>query len=137
MSMILSVPAIRSFLALLLLGTWFTCTVRCSLEMMASGNSLTCCDNGNLQSNTSHTPTDTDHCVCGWMKSGGYAVSKNAPLLPKPSYGFVPYILSPFHEESPSEPTGPEPNPSPPYLPASWQFSFRTAASPRAPSIAS
>lgn len=136
MGMISLVRAIRSFLALLLLGTWFSCTVRCSLEMMASGSSLTCCDCG-LQSNASHTPTDADHCVCGWMKSGGYAVSKNAPLLTKPGYGFVQYILSPFHEESLSDPARPEPNPSPPLLLASWQFSFRTAASPRAPSIAS
>ena len=133
----LSVRAIRSFLALLLLGTWFTCTVRCSLEMMAVGNSLTCCDNGNLQSNASHTPTDADHCVCGWMKSGGYAFTKNISLAYGPNHLSLLSAISSSDGESLTDPALPRINFSPPELPTAWQFFFRAASSPRAPSLVS
>jgi len=132
-----NVRALKSILALLLLGTWFPCTVHCSLEMMASAGPLPCCDNAKVGSNSSQPPASPDHCVCSWMKSGGYAFSKCAPLVSSPDDVLLVFTLSPLSEDSLTDLTLPKLIYSPPKFTTSWQFSFRTALPPRAPSVAS
>ena len=130
-----SLGALKSILALLLLGTWFPCTVRCSLEMMAMDKPPACCSE--VGGKSSPQPADSDHCVCSWMKSGGYAFSKCALSVTAQDVVTILSILSPLGEDSLTDPALPKPNYSPPGLATFWQFSFRTALPPRAPSTAS
>lgn len=135
-NIISSVRALKTFFVLLLLGTWFPCTVRCSMEMMASVEPLACCDNSKVGNDSSQTPASSEQCVCTWMRSGGYAFQKCAPLN-APEDVLLLFTLSPHIEESPTDPALPKFVFSPPELSTSWQFYFRTASPPRAPSIAS
>ena len=70
--------------------------------------------------------------MCNWVKSGGYVSEQTAVSVPQPFD--VVFVLA-F-----AEPQAPPPQFrsvevifSPPELSTTWQFSFRTALSPRAP----
>jgi hypothetical protein len=132
-----NVRGLKSFFALLLLGTWFSCTAHCTLEMMTADKPLACCDNTKFGSNSSQAPASPDHCVCGWVKSGGYTFSESTPLVIAPTDALPLFTLSSPGEESFTDPALPKLIFSRPKFSTSWQFAFRTALPARAPSLAS
>jgi hypothetical protein len=127
----------RVLLTSILLAAWYACTLHCSLEMMTSDEPLACCDDAKVASHSNHTPVSPDHCVCDWVKSGGYALSKCVALAPAPDNVLLLFTLPSFREDSLTDQSLPKPIDSPPEPVASWQFSFRTASPPRAPSMVS
>ena len=127
------VRPLKSFLVLLVLGMWFSCTVHCTMEMTA----LACCSGTKLGNNSNQTPASPEHCVCDWIKSGGYGFQKCAPLATAPQATLFLFVVSSDGEASQISPSLPTPNSSPPKFPVNWQFVFRTASSPRAPSFIS
>jgi len=128
------VNRLKPFVALIVLALWASCTIRCELVSLASSEADSCCDSAADKS--SEEPVPANHCVCSWVRSGGYISEKSAIPLPLPvGLPLVPlpdYLEVPMPDSHASELTF-----SPPELLTSWQFSFRAALSPRAPSSVS
>ena len=131
---LLRVNRLKPFVALIVLALWASCTIRCELVSLACSEADTCCDSAADKS--PEKPAPAGHCVCSWVKSGGYIAEKSVVSLPLPvGLPLVPlpaYLEVPMPDRHASELTF-----SPPELLTSWQFSFRAALSPRAPSFVS
>ena len=128
------VNRLKPFVALIVLALWASCTIRCELVSLACSEADTCCDSAADKS--PEKPSPANHCVCSWVRSGGYISEKTAIPLPLPiGLPLVPlpaYLEVPMPDSHASELTF-----SPPELLTSWQFAFRAALSPRAPSFVS
>ncbi|MBI4325526.1 MAG: hypothetical protein HY674_09710 [Chloroflexi bacterium] len=118
-------------IALLLLALWVPVTAHCRLESIPVFSFLVCCGHDDA---VPHQDSDCEEDACGTVESGAYRIAQNAPWL----LGLAPIICCVLTEV----PVAPEPPHMtaaalPPELPVSWQFSFRTALPPRAPSFVS
>lgn len=128
------VKRLKTVLSLIVLALWSACTINCEIVNLTAAEMSPCCDEqGGKQQ---QTPAQSDHCVCSWVKSGGYIAEKTAVPLPLPVS--LPIFTLPTYLEAPM----PDVHAgvfafSPPELLTSWQFSFRAALSPRAPSFVS
>lgn len=124
----------KPFVALIVLALWASCAVRCDLVSLACFEEGSCCDSDVNKS--PEKPAPADHCVCSWVRSGGYISEKSAVPLPCldefPLFTFPAYLEISLPDARASEMTFP-----PPELLTSWHISNRAAAAPRAPSIAS
>lgn len=125
---------LKPFVALIVLALWASCTIRCEVESLACSDADVCCDSAADES--PEKPAPADHCVCSWVRSGGYIAEKTAVPLPLPVclplFALPAYLEIPICDAHASELTF-----SPPELRTSWQFSSRAALSPRAPSFVS
>jgi hypothetical protein len=128
------VNRLKPFLAMIVLALWATCTLRCEMVSLAGSVEADCCVS--VAGQQPETPAPADHCVCSWVRSGGYIVEKTAVILPLPVS--LPLLALPEYLDVPMpDALSNELILSPPELHASWQFSFRAALSPRAPSFVS
>jgi hypothetical protein len=118
-----------------LLGLWLGATNHCSLEEIPGLNFLMCCDHGDTAPHQDND-CETDDCAVvedGLYKTEDSRVIAAAPLLVLPvcllpseaELAATRAVLSDFLTISPPE------------LPTTWQFSFRTALPVRAPSVTS
>lgn len=130
-----TVRLLRNTLLLLLAAAWLPLTAHCRLESLPSLAFLECADDRDC-----HQRTDSpDGGECCSFESASYFLPSHQPDV---SPALV-LALPPF--ESPTELVRGLPAPvsvgvltaAPPDIPVSWQFSFRTALPPRAPSFAS
>lgn len=115
-----------------MLALWLPVTNHCRLEQMPGFGFLSCCQEGG---NPQDGDCQTDGCDL--LESGLYKTENNAIQVVVPVVAVVDF-LAPLEEWD----TGPEfawriLDSAPPDFPKSWQFSFRAAAPPRAPSLAS
>ena len=119
-----------------LLGLWLGATNHCQLEEIPGLSFLACSDD---QGAASHQDSDCDTDGCAPVEQGPYKsedpkVATQAPLLSLEIW--LDAIVS-------AEPVAVPPvvarflTVALPELPVTWQFSWRTALPPRAPSIAS
>jgi hypothetical protein len=105
----------------------------CPLEQ-ASFFGEGCCSTSSVQQSEDQTTSCEDGC-CPLESSFQFCRQKTGHDIPVvASSGFVLCALEVdlAQKAAPHSPTGP-----PPELPKVWQFSFRTALPPRAPSLAS
>jgi hypothetical protein len=131
---LLRVHRLKPFVALIVLALWATCTVRCELVSLASAEADSCCHTAADQCPAK--PAQANQCVCSLTHSGGIIAEKSTvPLLLLIA---LRLFTVPTELEIP-RPTAPvrEWTFSPPELQTTWQFSFRAALSPRAPSFVS
>lgn len=128
------VKRLKTVLSLIVLALWSACTINCEIVNLTAAEMSPCCDEqGGKQQ---QTPAQSDHCVCSWVKSGGYIAEKTAVPLLLPVC--LPLFALPAYSEVPMpDAQAKELTCSPPELLTSWQFSSRTALSPRAPSFVS
>jgi hypothetical protein len=128
------VNRLKPFVALIVLALWATCTIRCELVNLASAEADSCCDTAADQCPAK--PAPANQCVCSLTLSGGIIAEKTTVSLPL-LIG-LPLFTVPTELETP-RPAAPVRawTFSPPELHTSWQFSFRAALSPRAPSLVS
>jgi hypothetical protein len=120
---------------LTLLALWLPATNHCRLEQLPGLRFLACCDHEDATA-SHHDDCRTDDCAA--VESGLYKTVSGRIQAPVPVL-LTTSLLTVFLEEIPAPPacclTG-SPVVSPPDS-GGWQFSFRTALPPRAPSFAS
>jgi hypothetical protein len=136
MSILTPVKSCRTLLTLLLVALWPLATSHCNLEQLASLEFLACADATTTTSPHQDNDCETDSCAS--VESGFYKTEDGQQVVPTP-----PLIPSAFLTAIMLEAAQPTASQSiildsaPPGLPQHWQFSFRTALPPRAPSFVS
>jgi hypothetical protein len=123
---------ITKSVAVLLLVLWMPVTMHCALETVPGFGFLQCCcgeDEGQPQSG------DCEEDVCGTVESGFYKIEDNPSLAP--GLAMMRVLATDWVAETLSDPPSliEVPSAAPPELPRIWQFSYRTARPPRAPSF--
>ncbi len=118
-----------------MVAIWLPATNHCRLEQIPGLSFLACCDH---EDSAPHQDNDceTDNCAAveeGLYKTEDCQITIRAPVFDR---SFISACLA----EIPSQERQPVVNlltTATRTLPTSWQFHFRAAAPPRAPSIAS
>ena len=133
-AMCISVSVLIRTVTLVMVALWGLATWHCNLELMPGLEFLSCCQHPDT---APHQDNDCDEDGCAVVESGLYKLEEQAASAPIPS--LVLSVLLPLWEA-----TAPSVHPpveslssAPPELPRIWQFSFRTALPPRAPSFVS
>lgn len=128
------VSALTKTMVVVLLALWGLATSHCDLEQVPGFEFLACCQHPDT---APHQDKDCDEDGCAVVESGLYKMEAQAASAPMPL--LVLSVLLPLWEA-----TAPSVHPpveslssAPPELPRVWQFSFRTALPPRAPSFVS
>lgn len=118
-----------------LLGLWLGATNHCKLEEIPGLNFLICCDH---EGAAPHQDNDCDTDGCAQVEEGLYKTedSKVAGLSPVLVLAIC-LRLGSEEQAWPQSVLADFLTVAPPELPVTWQFSFRTALPPRAPSLVS
>jgi hypothetical protein len=127
------VRALAKTMAFVLLVLWVPVTMHCALETVPGLSFLQWCCGGDEAPQAAH---DCSQDSCSVVESGFYKIEENPTIAPglaallalTDSDGFVepPADAAPHFTPASS---------APPELPRFWQFSYRTALPPRAPSF--
>ena len=119
------------YIALMVVALWGVASMHCKLEAVPGLQFLkTCC----FMDSPSSSPKDCDSDGCSTVEDGKYRPEEQTASAPQPALilALLPAVIEvplPAFEPHPFVAGRP-----PPELPRSWQFSFRTALAPRAPS---
>ena len=126
---------LKTITVLAMLALWLPATNHCRLESISALAFLVCCDH---EGGAPHQDNDCDTDGCAVVESGFYKtedakVDAVAPVLVMAVFllptveqiALLPPLLADFFTIASPE------------LPVTWQFSFRAALPPRAPSLAS
>ncbi len=113
---------------------WLPMTSHCNLEHLRGLEFLACC---NHEDTAPHQDKDCETDVCASVESGNYKTEERAVTVPTQS--LVATISALLLTAAPAIPSTSVIAISsvPAELPQRWQFAFRTAAPPRAPSFVS
>lgn len=121
-------------MAVCLAVLWLPMASHCDLEHLPGMEFLACCAPAET---ASHQDSDCKTDSCASVESGFYKTEERAVEAPAPVVtAVIPALLLslPAEDESPRAVTS---GCVPDELPQRWQFAFRTAAPPRAPSFVS
>jgi hypothetical protein len=126
------VARLSKYVAMLLLALWGLVTIHCDLERATGLEILAWC---HPTEPVSHQDNSCDGDACSVVESGFYRIEEQPASVPLPQ--LVLSFVLPLGEAPPPMPaTHFEPLIfPPPDLPRAWQFSCRTAARPRSPSL--
>lgn len=118
----------------MLLTAWSVAANHCKLEQLPGFHFLKC---GESAAVSNHPQDDCESDACESLESGFYKTEDGklaamAPMLAE----IIPVLFSP-ESIKPSAENNFASVPAPPELSPRWQFVFRTASPPRAPSFAS
>jgi hypothetical protein len=121
-------------MAVLLALLWVPLTSHCDWEHLPGLESLACCDHADT---APHQDQDCQTDLCASVESGNYKIEERSVSAPAPV--LVAVAVVPLLASAPENPSATVPATSsvPIELPQLWQFAFRTAAPPRAPSFVS
>jgi hypothetical protein len=131
------VKRLLQIFAVVLAFVWVPITSHCAWENMPGLEFFKCADDAKQEAPSPSHDSQKDDCAddaCSTLENGGYKVAETETAVPVPSLTVLLLQLS-LWEIVPSE----QPSPvtaSPPEIPVSWTFLFRTALPPRAPSLA-
>jgi hypothetical protein len=119
--------------AVLLLALWVPATMHCSLEIMPGFSFLQWCCGGDEAPGQDH---DCSQDSCSAVESGFYKIEDNPTVTPGLALPLA-FAAWDWVAEQPAESASHFAPVSsvPPELPRFWQFSYRTALPPRAPSF--
>jgi hypothetical protein len=119
-------------IALLMVAFWGLVTVHCSLEQLPGFEFLSCCEHPGT---APHQDNDCKQDGCSVVESGFYRADEHLSIVPEPLL-LLAVLLPVFEPEVRSEvPITATVACTPSELSQVWQFSFRTALLPRAPSF--
>ncbi|MCI0538431.1 MAG: hypothetical protein L0Z50_24760 [Verrucomicrobiales bacterium] len=120
-----------------LIAFWVLMTSHCGWERIPGLKFLACTP---LAEAAPHQPSDCgDDDACATVESGNYKSEEGQVSAPKAPILPVAFALALLSDLAALEPPASEisPEATPPELAHVWQFSFRTALPPRAPSFIS
>lgn len=124
---------LKSLVALAVLAVWLPASNHCRLEVLPLLEFLACCPH---EESAPHEDADCETDGCETVENGFYKTedAPHAPAAPEQTHlaDALPAVVAPA--EFPATVLA---GPAPPELSRVWQFSFRAAAPPRAPSLAS
>lgn len=123
----------RAILSFALALLWLGLPVHCQLEAVAASGVVTCC----IESDCA--PQRDAGCAedfCGSLESETYFPQKSQTFAKEPVLQPINFALEAIALK-PEAPSGSAISDGVPMLTCSWQFVFRTAAPPRAPSCRS
>jgi hypothetical protein len=122
--------------ALALAVLWLPVSVHCQLEQLPGLDFLSCCDHEDTTA--PHQDDDCEGDACAVVESGLYKSEERQISLPAPDLAPVVFQLLPSPDPlSCTVARGGVDGTAPPELARVWQFSFRAALPPRAPSLVS
>ena len=124
---------IRSIVATAMLSLWLPLMVHCHLETIAGLEFLQCVSDSGHQ-------TDCSGDSCCAVEKSQYKAEENLPAVSMPAIVLtpcLPVLATTVDSVKNTSDVSSVPSVAPPELPRCWQFVFRTASPPRAPSIAS
>ena len=127
--------SLRTLLTVLLVAVWPLATSHCSFEQLPGFDFLAC---GEEPAPESHQENDCETDSCASVESGFYKTEDSHPTVPTPpliSSELLTTALSDANQFA--APSAIHFDGAPPELSRLWQFSFRTALPPRAPSFVS
>jgi hypothetical protein len=119
-----------------MLVVWLPATSLCLVETAGFLSSDGCCPSGETNSTPANESTaDSTCCVLAW---GNYKANEDdRPIISSPLFTYFLIANLPELTERDATPQWNSVTSSPPELVKGWQFSFRTALLPRAPSFVS
>jgi hypothetical protein len=122
----------QRIVAIVLLAVWMPASSLCLAECAKLVKRGDCC------AHDSGGKADAAGGACCLLALGGYKSDTQRSWVPVPILLAIALAPSLLHRLSAAARLSlPSPNASPPVLPVTWQFSFRAALPPRAPSSAS
>ena len=127
-----SVRNLTRTVALLIVAFWGFATAHCSLEQLPGFGFFAC---GERLGGAPHQDNDCGRDGCSVVESGFYRVDEHPAIVPEPLLLFaalLPLFEPDLRREIAAIPTR---SSVPTELARVWQFSFRTALPPRAPSF--
>jgi hypothetical protein len=133
MGILTDVRGLTKSVAMLLLALWMPVTMHCELEIMPGFSFLQWCCGGGHASAQAH---DCGQDSCGEVESGFYKIEDHTTVIP--GLALVLALAAWDWVDEPLADTAPDFLPissAPPGLPRFWQFFYRTALPPRAPSL--
>jgi len=138
MGKVTEVKWLKTILVMAVLAFWLPATNHCRLELIPGLEFLACCGHSEDEQAGEHHENECADDLCAQVEDGLYKAESNQVVVEAPPashLGVLPAAL----EQTPSpERAGPARlDSSPPELSKTWQFSFRAAAPPRAPSLVS
>ena len=130
----MSVSKLTQIAAMLALVLYGLASMHCTLEGVPGFEFLKSCCFVDAESSA---PSDCEGDGCGPVEHGKYRPEEQTVSVPQPL--LIAAFVAPVIQASVPEPLSAflAPSESPPGLSKPWQFSYRTALSPRAPSAAS
>jgi hypothetical protein len=127
-----AVSKFTKIVALTVLALWGLAAMHCKLEALPGFDFLkSCC----FVDSAPSSPEDCESDGCGAVEDGSYRSEEQTASAPQPFLIFALLSLvieAPIPEFQACSSVSSRP---PPDLPCGWQFSFRTALPPRAPSL--
>jgi hypothetical protein len=127
-----AVSRLTKIVALTVLALWGLAAMHCKLEALPGLDFLkTCC----FVDSSPSAQGDCESDGCGDVEDGGYRMEEQTASAPQPFLILVllsVVIEAPLQELQPCSLATSLP---PPELPRAWQFYYRTALPPRAPSL--
>jgi hypothetical protein len=117
---------------MVLLALWLPATSHCRLELLR-GFELLACNASAAEHN--HDANGCEQDACAVVESGQYKPDEPTAAVPAPDSLVISTSLDLSAAGTETRPTRSDyPSSHPPDLPRPWQFQFRMAQSPRAPS---
>jgi hypothetical protein len=130
------VKFLKLVFVLALLGLWLGAANHCRIENLPGLGFLVCSPHGETEP---HQDNDCDEDSCERVENAPYKSEQVRITAPAPAMILAEAGLGfcPLHSDSLENFTYPPQSASVLQLPSGWQFSFRTALPPRAPSLLS
>ena len=127
--------SVKIVLTVLLALFWVAATNHCRLEHIPGLAFMVCCDQ---EDSTGSQDKDCETDGCAAVENQLYKAENTQLSMPAPTFVFT-LFLTPLFDELPTPAASSHvlPDAAPMQLPRVWQFFYRTALPPRAPSLAS
>lgn len=122
-------------MTLTLAAFWLLAINHCKLEQIPGLSFLVCCDHADA---APHQDNDCDTDGCSAVEGGLYKSEETQPGISMPVFGLAVSLVPSLDEHAQALFSLPHFSAlASPELAVTWQFSFRAAAPPRAPSLVS
>ena len=126
---------LKTLVGLVLLAAWLPATSLCLIERAGWLAYDDCCPSSSPKSQDNDPSRETTCCA---LASAPYKADNDDGIkISAPTTAVLPSVDLTTPHDAPGAPKSAPVSPSPPELPTSWQFTFRTALPPRAPSFVS
>ena len=138
MTSLVNVKWLKTIMVMMVLALWVLATNHCRLELLPGLAFLTCCDHATAEPTGEHHEDDCEDDACAAVEEGLYKTESHQVTAHKPVFVLLASFLPPPLERDTSALFARAcPTTVPLELPKVWQFTFRTALPPRAPSFVS